>query len=251
MKKTFLLLIVMLFGVVSASFAQGNIDLLHLKNGSIIRGQVLEQIPNKTVKIQTYDGSIYVYNMSQVLKITKDTSRKKLPDTRAAKYDTFDENNRYLKKRNSQTLRGYKGFIEAGYSFGDDERLEFNTSHGYQFNNYIFVGAGAGLHFYPDGVYSYDECTIVPIFANFRANFINKKITPFADVKTGYSVGDYEGFYGSVGIGARFTLTGKMALSVMVSYSYQEYEDYYYDYHYDYYDTWSTEGLGIKIGFEF
>lgn len=250
MKKTILLLIVMLLGAVSASFAQNNIDLLYLKSGSIIRGQVLEQIPNKTVKIQMYDGSIYVYNMSHVLKIVKDTSRKKLPATKSSKYDdTFVENDRYPKRNNSHSLKGYKGFIESGYSFGDEERFEFNTSHGYQFNNYLFLGGGVGLHYYPNGISSYDECTLVPIFVNFRANFINKKITPFADVKSGYSVGDFEGFYASAGIGARFTLARKMALSIMVSYSYQEYEDYYYDY-YDY-ETYYTDGIGVKIGFEF
>ena len=32
------------------------------------------------------------------------------------------------------------------YEFG---RFEVNTSHGYQFNPYIFLGAAVGLHFMP------------------------------------------------------------------------------------------------------
>lgn len=48
------------------------IEVLYLKNGSIIRGMILEQIPNVQVKIQTSDGSVFVYTMDQVLKITKE-----------------------------------------------------------------------------------------------------------------------------------------------------------------------------------
>jgi hypothetical protein len=48
------------------------IEVLYLKNGSIIRGMIIEQIPNEQVKIQTSDGSVFVYTMDQVLKITKE-----------------------------------------------------------------------------------------------------------------------------------------------------------------------------------
>lgn len=47
------------------------VDVLYLQNGSIIRGVILELIPNGQVKIQTNDGSVFVYSMDQVLKITK------------------------------------------------------------------------------------------------------------------------------------------------------------------------------------
>ena len=41
---------------------QNNIeDVVYLKNGSIIRGLVLETIPNQTVKIQTVDRNIFVF----------------------------------------------------------------------------------------------------------------------------------------------------------------------------------------------
>jgi nitrogen regulatory protein PII len=33
---------------------------------------IIEQIPNVQVKIQTSDGSVFVYTMDQVLKITKE-----------------------------------------------------------------------------------------------------------------------------------------------------------------------------------
>ena len=56
-------------------------------------------------------------------------------------------------KVQAQTLESncYRGNVEAGYSVGigdyDSERFEINTTHGYQFNPYFFLGVGTGIHF--------------------------------------------------------------------------------------------------------
>lgn len=47
-------------------------DVVYLKNGSVIRGMVVEQVPNVSLKIRTADGSVFVYAMDQVEKITKE-----------------------------------------------------------------------------------------------------------------------------------------------------------------------------------
>lgn len=49
-------------------------DVVYLKNGSIIRGIIIEQIPNVSLKIQTKDNSVFVYNMEDVEKMTKEPS---------------------------------------------------------------------------------------------------------------------------------------------------------------------------------
>lgn len=51
------------------------VDVLYLKNGSVIRGMIFEQIPNVSIKIQTKDGSIFVYKMEEVEKMTKELSK--------------------------------------------------------------------------------------------------------------------------------------------------------------------------------
>jgi len=58
-------------------------DIVYLKNGSVIKGSILEMIPDKTIKIQTADGNIFVYNMSEVEKIGKDTAAP-APETKPA-----------------------------------------------------------------------------------------------------------------------------------------------------------------------
>jgi hypothetical protein len=57
----------------SAACAQDRMqDVVYLKNGSIIRGMIIEQIPNKTLKVQTADGSVFVFQMDDVVRITKE-----------------------------------------------------------------------------------------------------------------------------------------------------------------------------------
>ncbi len=47
-------------------------DVVYLKNGSIIHGIIIEQIPNESLKIKTKDGSVFVYKMVEVIKLTKE-----------------------------------------------------------------------------------------------------------------------------------------------------------------------------------
>lgn len=62
---------------VSNAFAQqAKQDVVYLKNGSVIRGVVIEQIPNVSLKIQTRYGSIFVYKMEEVEKITREPPTK-------------------------------------------------------------------------------------------------------------------------------------------------------------------------------
>ncbi len=53
-----------------------NIDVIYLKNGSMIRGVIMEMVIDDYVKIKMKDGSIYVYEMSEVDKITKEKASK-------------------------------------------------------------------------------------------------------------------------------------------------------------------------------
>ena len=54
-------------------FGQGQMeDVLYLKDGSVIRGTIIEQIPNVSIKIQTRDRSEFVYKMEEVSRITRE-----------------------------------------------------------------------------------------------------------------------------------------------------------------------------------
>ena len=76
MRKYLLLFLFVL--IASASFGQSSYqDVVYLKNGSIIRGLIIEQIPNKSIKIETSNGNVFVYQMNEIEKITKELFHEK------------------------------------------------------------------------------------------------------------------------------------------------------------------------------
>lgn len=72
MSRYIIIVCVLVFAVVSHASAQQYQDVVYLKNGSIIRGVIIEQIPGDSLKIQTRGGSVFVHRMSEVLKIAKE-----------------------------------------------------------------------------------------------------------------------------------------------------------------------------------
>ena len=78
--------------------------------------------------------------------------------------------------------------------------IELMTSHGFQFNNRLYLGVGIGIN----------ECTetniMIPMFADFRINILNKRISPVLYFRGGYAVGEYHGGYAGLGIGIRIGL---------------------------------------------
>jgi hypothetical protein len=73
MKIRFLTIVLLSTFCVIVAAAQTDMqDVLYLKNGSIIRGMIVQFIPDSTVKIQTADGSIFVFPSLEIKKIQKE-----------------------------------------------------------------------------------------------------------------------------------------------------------------------------------
>ncbi len=51
-------------------------DVVYLKNGSVIKGVIVEQVPGSSVTIETSDGSTFVYPIEDVSKITKEKAER-------------------------------------------------------------------------------------------------------------------------------------------------------------------------------
>jgi hypothetical protein len=54
------------------SYAQQYEDIVYLKNGSIIHGTIMEQIPGESIQIKTKDGNVFVFKMDEIEKMTKE-----------------------------------------------------------------------------------------------------------------------------------------------------------------------------------
>lgn len=240
MKKLLLLVALCCFcaGVASAQM----IEIVHLKNGSQIRGIITEQVPNKHLKIQTSDGSIFVYSYDEIEKISKEMTQQR----NAYKYG---QNGFGRQQINSSFRPHYEGSVDAGYSIcvgaiDGTGRINVSTSHGCRLIPYLYVGAGAGFDYYhtptPSG-YG------IPIFADFRGYFTQQTLKPFLNFRIGYSLGDVEGLYFSPSAGINFK-----KLDVSLGYTYQKADIIFYDAYLGFITGKANIGaVTIKVGVRF
>lgn len=87
--------------------------------------------------------------------------------------------------KNPMYLKGYKGDVQIGYVFeGKEPTYTLTTGHGHCFGNGLYLGGGTGLFLntidYGDG-----ERFMIPVFAEIRYSFLNRKASPFIDFKGG------------------------------------------------------------------
>ncbi|MEL5892341.1 hypothetical protein AAE250_02410 [Bacteroides sp. GD17] len=144
---------------------------------------------------------------------------------------------------------GYRGMIEGGRTFHLDETAlhatEFSTTHGYQFNPYLFVGAGLGFHFTSSDA----EMTYMPLYLDVKANLMQTKVAPFIDVKAGYSVLDAKGVYLSPSVGVNYNFYKCLSVYLKVGYTYQKVDSPIYANSDK--EISNIGGITAKIGFEF
>ena len=235
------------------------IDVIYLKNGRVIRGKILEQIPNQSVKIETVEGGEFVYYADNIEKITKESS---------------------LKKSKSQSVNldfkpAYFGIVDVGYFYGygnniiegiiscPKHRVNVNFINGYKVNQYYSLGIGVGINYYFNAVtefFSDNNSILVPVFFAFRAKFSNNKISPYLSFDVGYSFEAKDNFkpFGvllSPTIGASYKISNRLDLLAGISYLMQRYSYTYTDVISGYELTLSKnisfDAVGLKIGVAF
>lgn len=234
----------MLCIVVGAAYAQAQQhqqDEVHLKNGSIIRGIIVEQVPNVSIKVNTADGSVFVYAMDEVARIAKVAAKSP----------------KRMRTGDSPLSAGYRGIVETGFALGVGDfaadRITLNSVHGYQFNPHFFAGLGTGARYYYDS-----SSFVVPVFADFRVNLLDRKTSPYLAVGIGYSFdanSNFEGFGLLVNpsVGISFAVSKKSVMHVGAGYELQRAKAYYYDYYSGH--SWSSNesmsAISINIGISF
>jgi hypothetical protein len=131
-------------------------EVIHLKNGTIIKGVIIEQVPGQFIKVRTKDGQEAIYQSSEVASITKD----------------FFE----FKKK------GYINITEIGVAVGPDNvAYSISTVNGYLIKPHFSLGVGAGYDYYVN------TGSMVPLYLDMRIILHDKRFTPFIYNDAGYS----------------------------------------------------------------
>lgn len=202
-----------------AVMAQTQRDVVYMKNGSVIRGQVTNNSDEKVV-VETDDGNVFVYKKSDINKMVKEATgkggeeRSVVKPIRIAgdlKEDTYDpaaSNGRWPTK-------GWRGFVGGCFGLALDDVFEhravctFYTSHGFQFNHALYLGLG--LQSEGMGVERYvssNETEVVSLnmltlFLDGRVDFLKKAVSPFLDCRVGHGWNNLEGGYFALMAGVR------------------------------------------------
>ena len=197
--------------------AQGR-DVVKLKDGSVIKGDITEYFKGKHLRIRTLEGTVHQFEDSLVAK------------------QKLKNGNRVVGVKRSGYFNSSTFGLLSGSSYGGPA-ASFQMVNGYQFLGRFSAGIGVGL----DGMRGR---RVLPVFADLRAYLRNEGVSPFIVVNGGYafhkSSHDYDysrfdiiggfgppsefggGFLGGVRIGVRNYTSKNFGITFSAGYRFQE-----------------------------
>lgn len=231
--SSFLLSLALLLGLQLSLHAQNAVeDVVYLKNGGILRGSVLEQVPGETLKIETIGRNVFVVQMADVARIAKEpvvpvaTSASEPAPAREApaKDPVLPDTDKKL----SIIVEGNVGVVASG---GDDGlrngsvvAFGLQAAVDYRLSPSIHVGLGGGAD-------QLGGSWFFPVFADFRYFITQRPTAPYFSLGAGFAMGEtYEvknqygttlssyrnsgGLYASPTFGIRWNATPKAGLII-------------------------------------
>jgi len=136
-------------------------DVVILKNGSELRGEIIEMNEDSYVRIRIFDNNIISLPAGEISKITSELIADEVH------YKTSG----YINRTGLELIPG-----------GGSTTPRFYMVNGYQFNEY--VGTGIGIGFTPYN----DPLTLMPLFVDFNLRLQKQNYSPVLFVKFGYNV---------------------------------------------------------------
>jgi hypothetical protein len=222
--------------------AQKQKDALYLKNGSIIYGKLVE-ISENQYKIKTSDGSLFIYNSSDVDKFA----------TESVSYDG--------RKKEGAGVALETGLLVGAQSTDYRAPFSFDFLVNYTYDTKNIFSAGSGVEFL--GV------PFTPLFVEYKYLIYDRKSTPFlfargggllhlgageetTDIYNQYAKTDYKGgFTGTFGTGISWANEG---IEPYLSFAYRYATTSYKQKNYNNQDATfksTYNRLEIKFGFKF
>ncbi|MGM0407206.1 MAG: hypothetical protein ACQERU_04435 [Bacteroidota bacterium] len=192
MKKLSILML-SIFIISMCALAQETKDVVYLKNGSVIKGEITEMILNEHIKIKTADGSIFVYPFSEIEK----TGKEEISNFTSTTNKTSGDDNEFMSEYFNQSSLGVA--IGGGGIIGMTHRYFVNEQFGIEEGLFFRPGI---YQDYRDDIQTTASVAIAagPVYY-LKANRTSKgKIAKNGvSVKFGISpLGDLNEFFGAV-----------------------------------------------------
>ena len=232
-------LLVLLAAVICGATSVLGQDVLYLKNGSSIQGELVNKIAQNTKdqQIQNHVVPTKEYNYSFVT-ASNDTSNTMTREYRYTTSYSSQQDNDIDEINRRKAQKGYRGFvaISPGYYVSNGVgSLEISTTHGFQINHYCFVGGGLGVDIIGMG-----DMIAVPIYAAFNGN-AGSHVAQFTyGSRIGFSIIDsYVPFLWNINLGLRLGFTPTFGLSITPDISLMAASDFF------------DARIGLRVGIDF
>lgn len=170
MKRLIFILLLLIF---YSGFAQDNsqLSVVYLHDGSMIKGQVVEDHSLEQVKVIIIGGTELLIPLRSVKSIVR--SKENIALLRSGRYV---QTKGFYQMISGGTLTGWededRDLIEWGASL-------FHYNAGYQFNRFLSVGGGFGIDIY--------DKEYLPVYADFRGYVIDAAVSPYYAFQAGYA----------------------------------------------------------------
>ena len=229
-KILFVVLLVMPTLLLAQQFGE---DIVTLRNGSVIRGIIIEQTPNESIRLQTRDGNIFVFTFDEIQTIGREMSGRNV-QRRDRPIREFSEFN---------NPRGYFGEVALGagagtvYVIGVTD-VSLSVINGFRFLPQFAIGLGVGVQSLSlsFGGFSYSS-NAFPVFLHLRSDFLDRRISPFIVVNSGTT---FSQPFAEVILGCSFSIGQRGRLSIGLRGKSVGYDMYY---------GGSVTTSGLSIGF--
>lgn len=181
------LILCILLLVACQGYAQaGYEDVVYLKNGGIMRGMIIEQVPNQSLKIQTVGRNVFVYSFDEIAKITKEEIKPEQPVV-----EPMEMEKPRKARRTTFIVEGNAGLMVDSHDanslrYGGSESFGLMMALDVNLTPKMCLGLGGGADMIAGSLF-------YPIFLDYRYSFSDNKATPILSMSAGWSIGhDYK-----------------------------------------------------------
>ena len=185
-------------------------DVIYLKNGSVIKGNITEHIIGSRIKIMTYGGNIFSFQYNEIEKMVKEEVPLDI------------QNERRTQGSFEPKVKGIIGNFALGLNTGENIGFSLIFAISYVMKYRYSLGVGMGLEYLNRQGY-------FPVFLNFQYSPLKGLASPYFYGMGGYSSPNTDnnrdyigGVLGEAGMGFRAHMSSRAIFQFSVGFRYQE-----------------------------